>query len=143
MGIPVFSVDYRLAPAFPYPDPVNDCYQAYVWIVTQAKFQLGMDIKHFILVGDSAGGHLAASVSLLAAMRGFRKPDGILMHYPVFTMDINRFFPSQLLSIDDTILNLEFSKTFLTSFMRSGGNPKHSPILSPLLASPKLLNFLP
>ena len=34
LGIPVFSVDYRLAPKNPYPDPVNDCYQAYVWIVT-------------------------------------------------------------------------------------------------------------
>ena len=37
MGIPVFSVDYRLAPKNPYPDPQNDCYQAYVWIVTQAQ----------------------------------------------------------------------------------------------------------
>ena len=44
LGIPVFSVDYRLAPKNPYPDPVNDCYQAYVWIVTQAKQQLGLDI---------------------------------------------------------------------------------------------------
>lgn len=94
LGVPVFSVDYRLAPNFPYPYPVNDCYQAYVWIATQAKAQLGMDIKHFILVGDSAGGHLATSVSLLAAIRGFRIPDGIVMHYPVFTMDIFRFFPS-------------------------------------------------
>jgi hormone-sensitive lipase len=30
----VFSVDYRLAPRNPYPDPLNDCYQAYVWIIT-------------------------------------------------------------------------------------------------------------
>ncbi len=34
VNVPVFSVDYRLAPGNPYPDPVNDCYQAYVWIVT-------------------------------------------------------------------------------------------------------------
>lgn len=53
-----------------------------------------MDINHFILAGDSAGGHLAASVSLLATIRGFRRPDGILMIYPVLTMDIYRFFPS-------------------------------------------------
>lgn len=37
VGVPVFSIDYRLAPKYPYPDPINDCYQAYVWIVTQAK----------------------------------------------------------------------------------------------------------
>ena len=34
LGVPVFSIDYRLAPKYPYPDFVNDCYQAYVWIVT-------------------------------------------------------------------------------------------------------------
>lgn len=94
-------------------------------------------------MGDSAGGHLASAVSLLATIRGFRKPDGVLMHYPVFTMDIFRFFPSQLLSIDDVLLNVAFSKTFRASFMLNGGNPKHSPILSPLLASHKLLNYLP
>jgi len=102
-----------------------------------------MDIKHFILAGDSAGGNLAASVSLLAIIRGFRKPDGVLMHYPVFTMDILRFFPSSLLTIDDVLLNIAFTKTFRNSFLRNGGNPKHSPILSPLLASPKLLSLLP
>ena len=37
LGVPVFSVDYRLAPKDPFPAPVNDCYQAYVWLVTQAK----------------------------------------------------------------------------------------------------------
>jgi len=37
VDVPVFSVDYRLAPKNAYPDPVNDSYQAYVWIITQAK----------------------------------------------------------------------------------------------------------
>jgi len=46
-----------------------------------------MDIKQIILAGDSAGGHLAVSVSFLAAIRGFRKPHGLLMHYPVFSID--------------------------------------------------------
>ena len=88
MGIPLFSVDYRLAPNYPYPDPVNDCYQAYVWIVTQAKQQLGLDIKKFILTGDSAGGHLSVTVSFLAILRGFRAPDGIFGHYPCLSIDV-------------------------------------------------------
>ena len=37
LKVPVFSVDYRLAPKYPYPDPINDCFQAYVWILTQAN----------------------------------------------------------------------------------------------------------
>ena len=44
LGIPFFSVDYRLAPKNPYPDPVNDCYQGYYWVMTQASKHLGMDI---------------------------------------------------------------------------------------------------
>jgi hormone-sensitive lipase len=88
VSVPVFSVDYRLSPETPYPGAINDCYQAYVWIVTHAKEQLGMDIKHFILCGDSAGGHLVTSVSLLAGLRGFRKPDAIMPIYPVYSCDI-------------------------------------------------------
>ena len=83
----MFSVDYRLAPKNPYPDPVNDCYQAYVWIVTQAREQLGLDIDRFYLAGDSAGGHLVYSVTFLSMFRGFRIPDGIFVHYPVFMID--------------------------------------------------------
>lgn len=37
LGVPIFSVDYRLSPDFPYPHAINDCYQGYFWIVTQAK----------------------------------------------------------------------------------------------------------
>ena len=37
LNVPVFSIDYRLAPKYPYPDFINDAYQAYVWIVTQAS----------------------------------------------------------------------------------------------------------
>jgi len=56
LKIPVFSVDYRLAPKHPFPMPLNDCYQGYHWIITQAKKWLNMDIKKVILAGDSAGG---------------------------------------------------------------------------------------
>ena len=57
-----------------------------------------------MLSGDSAGGHLAVSVALLAAVRGFRRPDGILIHYPVFSCG-TRFFPSLLLSLDEELLS--------------------------------------
>jgi len=69
--------------------------------MTQAEEQLGMKIRHVILSGDSAGGHLAVSVTLLAILRGFRKPDALLVHYPVWSMDITRFFPSSLLTVDE------------------------------------------
>lgn len=61
-----------------------------------------------ILAGDSAGGHLCMTVAMLAALRGFRQPDGILCHYPVFCVDEKRFFPSVLLSVDEDLLSSSF-----------------------------------
>ena len=61
-----------------------------------------------ILAGDSAGAHLALTVNFLAILRGFRRPDALLVHYPVGCVDINRFFPSQLLSVDEEMLSQLF-----------------------------------
>lgn len=142
LNVPIFSVDYRLAPANPYPDPVNDCYQAYVWIVTQAEKQLGMKLEHIILTGDSAGGHLSVSVALLAILRGFRAPDSIFAHYPVMACDV-RFFPSGLLSVDEWLLSEAFLGCVMSCFLRNGGNADKNPVVTPILAPDQLLNLLP
>jgi len=63
-----------------------------------------MKLEHIILAGDSAGGHLAVAVSYLAIIRGFRRPDGILVHYPVFSVD-PKFYPSTLLAMDEELLS--------------------------------------
>lgn len=139
----MFSVDYRLAPKNAYPDPINDCYQAYVWIVTQAKTQLGMDLEHIILAGDSAGGHIAMTVSMLAALRGFRRPDAILCHYPVLCIDENAFFPSLLMSVDEELLSAGFMQFALTCFTRNVTDAGRNPILSPVYAPDALFKLLP
>ena len=118
LSVPIFSVDYRLAPKNPYPDPVNDCYQAYVWIVTHAESQLGFKPDHIILTGDSAGGHLSISTAILAMLRGFRIPDRILPHYPVFCIDMGRFFPSIMISMDEEVLSQSFMTFCRAAFTR-------------------------
>ena len=102
-----------------------------------------MEIKNVIFSGDSAGGHLALAVTLLAILRGFRKPDALLVHYPVWSIDINRFFPSSLLSVDEEMLSQPFLKFALACFVRNGGNPDKSPICSPILAPDALIRLLP
>lgn len=65
----ILSVDYRLAPEFPFPQPLEDVYQALCWAAQQAP-QLGIDADRLAVGGDSAGGNLAAAVALLARDRG-------------------------------------------------------------------------
>jgi acetyl esterase/lipase len=62
------SVDYRLAPEHPDPYPVEDCYAGLVWTASHAQ-ELGIDPERIVLVGQSAGGGLAAGTALLARDR--------------------------------------------------------------------------
>ena len=58
----ILFVDYRLAPAHPWPCGFNDCYRALEWAREQANV-LGIDPDNIIVGGDSAGGALAAGVA--------------------------------------------------------------------------------
>ena len=102
-----------------------------------------MDLDNIILAGDSAGGHIAVTVAMLAILRGFRKPDAILCHYPVFCIDLNRFVPSVLLSVDEELLSSAFLDFCLTAFTRKGGKTDSNPILSPIYAPNALFKLLP
>ena len=63
------SVEYRLAPATPYPGPLEDCYRGLKWTYENAE-ELGIDRDRLGVTGVSAGGGLAAALALLARDRG-------------------------------------------------------------------------
>ncbi|MCQ4121361.1 alpha/beta hydrolase [Rhodococcus tibetensis] len=67
-GAIVISVDYRLAPEHPHPTPVEDCYAALTWLWDNVS-ALGADRERIVVYGGSAGGGLAAGVTLLARDR--------------------------------------------------------------------------
>ncbi|MGP4018362.1 alpha/beta hydrolase [Saccharopolyspora sp. 5N708] len=80
-GIRVLSVDYRLAPEFPFPAALDDCIAAYRYALDNAD-ELGTDRASIAVGGDSAGGNLAASVALHATRSGLTKPVFQLLIYP-------------------------------------------------------------
>ncbi|MDO5535268.1 MAG: alpha/beta hydrolase [Propionibacteriaceae bacterium] len=61
-GFPVVAVDYRLAPEHPYPAAVDDCRQALRWL-SDAGQPHGVTATSISILGDSAGGQLAAVLS--------------------------------------------------------------------------------
>ena len=78
----VVSPEYRLAPENPDPAPVEDCYATLQWVAQNAR-ELGIDPERLIVGGASAGGGLAAGVSLLARDRKGPALAGQLLIYPM------------------------------------------------------------
>ncbi len=81
-GVPVLAVDYRLAPEHPYPAPAEDSYAGLAWLSGHAA-ELGADPARIALMGDSAGGGLAAAVALMARERGGPAPGRQILIYPM------------------------------------------------------------
>jgi acetyl esterase len=77
----VIAVDYRLAPEHKFPAAVEDCFAATTWVAQQAA-DLGIDRERLAVGGDSAGGNLAAVVSLTARDLGAPKLSYQLLLYP-------------------------------------------------------------
>lgn len=78
----VASVDYRLAPEHRFPAGLEDCFAAVSWIAEHAA-TLGGDGRPIAVVGQSAGGNLAAALTLLARDRGMPEISRQILIYPV------------------------------------------------------------
>jgi len=126
----VVSVDYRLAPEHPFPAAVDDAIASTRWILSHAA-TLGLDAARIAVGGDSAGGNLAAVVSL-ALRDDERRPAFQLLLYPA--TDLTRALPSHAMFRDGFFLSSAAGDWYLGHYLARPGdatNPLASPLFAP------------
>ncbi|OBK30545.1 alpha/beta hydrolase [Mycobacterium asiaticum] len=87
-GAVVVSVQYRLAPESPPPAQFDDAYTATEWVARNAR-ELGVDAGRLVVIGDSAGGSLAAGVALAARDRNGPQIFAQVLLYPGLDRDMS------------------------------------------------------
>lgn len=118
LDIVVASVEYRLAPEFPYPTPLEDCYSSLLWFFGQAD-EFGLKPDRIAVGGASAGGGLAAGLALLARDRAEVSPCFQLLTFPM--LDDRNETPSSFM-IDDTRLWNRYANLTAWSAYLDGNN---------------------
>jgi acetyl esterase len=130
VGCVTITVGYRLAPEHKFPAAVDDCYAATEWIGAHAV-ELGVDPDRIAVGGDSAGGNLAAAVTLLARSRRLRLAHQLLV-YP--NTDYLSDTPSLRENNDPLLFNRNSSDWYWGHYLASpadGVDPLASPLRAP------------
>jgi len=117
-GATVISVDYRLAPEHPPPTQFDDAYAATTWVAEHAA-ELRVDPTRIAVVGDSAGGSLAAAVALAAKDVGGPQLCAQVLMYPGLDRDMaarsmTTLANAPMLSHDDILYMHELADCGLT-----------------------------
>jgi acetyl esterase len=130
-GCVVASVDYRCAPEHKFPTAAEDAYAATRWVAEQAS-TLGVDARRLAVIGDSAGGNLAAAVALMARDRKGPALAIQVLVYPVTDCDFDR--PSYRENAEGYILTSE-SMRFYWDQYAPGAEDRVNPYASPMRAA--------
>lgn len=132
-GLPVLSVAYRMTPRGTVADAVDDCLEAFQWLVSQ-----GADPAKVVLAGDSAGGHLAFAVTLALRERGYDTA-GIVAFSPWLDFDHRTKMSHANRSTDVLIPAIRLHKIALRVLGVDAVDPAHSPVNADLTGLPPVL----
>lgn len=133
-GCPVISVEYRLAPEHRFPTALEDCYAVAEALYTEPSI-LNVAPENLTLIGDSAGGNLAAALSLMARDRGVFVPKRQILIYPALNNDYTESspFPSVHENGTDFLLTSVKLCQYLELY-RGNEQDLQSPYFAPLLS---------
>ena len=135
-GSVLVSVAYRQAPEHKFPTAHNDSYAAYEWTLKNAASLKG-DPKRVAVVGESAGGNLAADVSMMARKKGVMVPLHQVLVYPIASSDTTS--PSYGQYAAAKPLDKPLMQWFFKQYLRSpadGKDPMINLVKAPLKGMP-------
>ena len=156
LNVPIFSIDYSLAPQAPYPRAQEEVFFAYNWMLQNFP-SLGTTGKFILVGGDSAGGNFAMGLTLKCLKSGIRPPDHLMLMYPSLLCEMYPS-PSRLVCLFDPIVMFPFLLRCLNSYADKdykatcprtfvqeldGCKTYNDPLLSPLIIPDDLLVKFP
>lgn len=132
LGRIVYSIDYRLAPEHPYPAGLQDCLRAIDVLMTP---ETGKKARKWILIGDSAGGNLAAAVSLKRKAEDKKLPEKQVLLYPLTHWDHTESSPFESIITNGYDYGLTIKKIQEYMEMYAPDEKiRKSPYIAPLMA---------
>jgi acetyl esterase len=129
-GVPLLSVDYRLAPEHRFPAAVDDAAAALAWVAAEGT-RFGIDVARIAVGGSSAGGNLAAAAVLRARDAGGPALRLQLLVYPVLDATMSR--PSHRRHAVGYQLTTAMMRAYWAHYLPPGVDPR-TPQLSPYWA---------
>ena len=132
-GMQVLAVEYRRAPEDRFPTALNDCYAAAMALYSGELVE-GAGEENIVIMGDSAGGNLAAALVLMARDRGEFSPRKQILIYPALWNDYTDSspFPSVKENGEGHMLTAAKMEEYLGLYEKNGEDRKN-PYFAPLL----------
>lgn len=131
-GAIVVSIDYRLTPEHPFPAAFDDCRRVLAHIAADPR-GFGIDPARIALVGDSAGGHLAASLCIAARDHGGPAIAAQALIYPCLGSDLTA--PSFIENATGWGLTTSAMEAYMTMLLPAGWRSETSPHARPALSA--------
>lgn len=136
IAIKIISVDYSLAPEAPFPKALNECYEVIKYVYDNYA-SLNIDRDNIFVGGHSAGGNLAAAISILSNRKKDFKIKSLILDYPPLDIATDSYLKKQLKEAIPNEVSRIFNQAYCTL------DERRNPLVSPLLASDEDLKNFP